>query len=98
MGRCKHEDEALRREIGIANLSQRIDFSDWDLKAAGGEQPGKLRQDVCGGGFKAPFRLHPILSRGGEIDDRVDSVRSDAQLQCKFDVPSTECVNDLNPA
>src|ERR1022692_1421281 len=40
------------------------------------------------------FRLHTILSRGGEVDDRVDSIRSDAQLKCKFDVPSTECVNE----
>src|SRR5580658_4665229 len=42
----------------------------------------------------ATFRLYTILSRGGEVDDRVDSIQSDAQLKCKFDVPATEGVNE----
>src|ERR1700676_2175806 len=84
----------LELSIGIANLGQRIDLSDRDLKAAGGHQRGKLREHICSRGFMVTLRLHTILSRGGEVDDRVDSIQSDAQLKCKFDVPSTECVNE----
>jgi len=84
----------LKLSISISNLGQRIDLSDRNLEAAGRYQPSKLREYIRSGGFIAAFRLHTILSRGGEVDDRVDSIRSDAQLKCKFDVPSTECVNE----
>jgi hypothetical protein len=83
----------LELSISIANLGQRIDLSDRDLKAAGGQEPGKLREHVCSRAFMVTFRLHTILNRSGEVDDRVDSIRCDAQLKRKFDVPSTECVN-----
>jgi len=33
--------------VGIANLGQRIDLSDRDFEAACGQQPSKLREDVC---------------------------------------------------
>ncbi len=84
----------LEFSIGIANLGQRIDLGDRDLQAAGGHQPSELGQYFRSCGRKVTFRLHAILSRGGEIDDRVDSLRSDAQLQRKFDIPSTECVDE----
>src|SRR5580704_12999270 len=84
----------LEFPIGIANLGQRIDPGDRDLKAARGEQPGKLCEHICSRAFMVTFSLHTILSGGGEVDDRVDSIPSDAQLQRKLDVPSTECVNE----
>ena len=36
----------LEFSIGIANLSQRIDLSDRNLKATCGEQPSKFREHV----------------------------------------------------
>jgi len=84
----------LELSIGLANFGQRIDPCDRDLQAAGGQQPRKLREHVRSRGCMIPFRLHTILSRGGEVDDRVDSIRRDVQLKRKFDVPSTVCVNE----
>jgi hypothetical protein len=78
----------LQLSIRFANVGERIDVSDRDLKAAGGQQPSELREHVRSRGFMVTFRLHTIFSRGGEVDDRVDSIRSDAQLECKFDVSS----------
>src|ERR1700722_16309606 len=92
--RFKHDLAAcmplLELSIGIANVGQRIDLRDGDLKAAGGQQPGELREHVHTRSVVAPFRLHAIFSRGGEVDDRVDAIRSNAQLERKLDVPASE--------
>src|ERR1700722_15151895 len=84
----------LEVSIGIANVGQRINLSDRDLKAAGGHQASKFPEHVDTRGFMASFRFHTVLSRGTEVDDGVDSIRRDAQLDCQLDVPATEGVNE----
>jgi hypothetical protein len=54
----------------------------------------QLREHVRGRGFLATFRLHTMLSRGGEVDDGVDSIRSDAQFEGQFDVPAAERIDE----
>jgi hypothetical protein len=84
----------LKLSISVANVGQRIDSGDRDLEAAGGQQPGELREHVCSRAFVVTFRFHTVLSRRGEVDDCVDSIRSYSQLDCPLDVPATKRVNE----
>jgi hypothetical protein len=80
--------------IGLAYLGQRIDLRDRDLEPVGRDQLGKLPQHGGVRGFIIALGLHAVLRRSREVDDCIDSIRSDAQLNCQFDVPSAEGVNE----
>src|ERR1700722_1945196 len=83
----------LELSIGIANLGQRIDLGNRDLKTPGSQQAREFPEDLRISGRVVTFRHHTILSRGGEVDDRVDTVRRDAQLECQLHIPPAEGVD-----
>src|ERR1700728_1962404 len=47
----------------------------------------RLAHDVCSRGCITTFRLHTILSRGSEVNDRVDSIRSHPRLSASSTYP-----------
>ena len=83
----------LELSIGIANVGQGIDLSDRDLEAAGGEHAGELREHLGVRRCVVTVGLDTVLGGGGEVDDGVDPIRSDAQLQSQLDVATAEGVD-----
>src|SRR5450759_1603762 len=83
----------LQLAIRLSNISEGINAGNRDFQFSLVDTLGEIGQYRGTGPLSVALGLDAIPGHRLIVTNRIDTLRSDAKLECKFDVISTECID-----
>src|SRR6266446_8689307 len=83
----------LQLAIRLSNSSEGIDAGNRDFEFSLVDKLGEIGEYGGTCPLSVALGLDAILCHSLIVNNRIDTLRSDAKLECKFDVISTECID-----